>query len=271
LIAGPEPGTPVLKAGDATIVVSPPPQHRCCPALARRRAGQRFLRVHLRALAAIGVLVAMLQVLPIGGDLLAQSRSSGGYFRPGGGGLGGGFGGGFGGGGFGGGGLSMSRRPSAGGFSGGFAGGDRALSRRTSGGAFQNFQRGQPPLTQGPFALPSERRPSPWGPSAGTTSFPPIRRPLDPNLGGGIGGGFYRGGVWDTVLLWSMLNALTPANTRFFQENRNDPRYTEWRAQADKQAETDPVLAEKLRELDQRIAEAGPTAPPSMTQRPTDD
>lgn len=215
--------------------------------------------MRLRALAAIGVLVALLQVIPIDGALLAQG--SGGYFRPGGGGLGGGGGfggGGFGGGGFGGGGFTMPRRQ------GGFGGGDLALSRRGSGGAFDTFQRRQ---QQGPLTLPPDRRPSPWGQTAGV---PPMRRPMDPTWGGGIGGGgfggggFYRGGVWDAVLLWSMLNALTPANTRFFQENRNDPRYTEWRRQADEKAKTDPALAEQLRELDRRMAE--PLPPPAPIQ-----
>jgi hypothetical protein len=49
----------------------------------------------------------------------------------------------------------------------------------------------------------------------------------------------------------------------YFQDNRGDPRYTQWRAEADRAAATDPAVAQKLAELDNLMAQskAQPASP----------
>src|SRR5262249_52406792 len=49
-------------------------------------------------------------------------------------------------------------------------------------------------------------------------------------------------------------------------DNRNDPRYAQWRAEADRAAATDPAVAQKLAELDALMAQS--KAQP-MTSRAT--
>ncbi len=52
-----------------------------------------------------------------------------------------------------------------------------------------------------------------------------------------------------------MLNSVgSAANSQFFRQNRDNPDYLTWRREADRMAQTDPALAEKLRELDGRLA-----------------
>ena len=63
------------------------------------------------------------------------------------------------------------------------------------------------------------------------------------------------------MVLWSLLNALqsSPGNASVFRDNRRDPAYAQWRAEADSQAARDPAVAEKLARLDQAMAQ--PAAP----------
>jgi Protein of unknown function (DUF2491) len=179
-------------------------------------------------------------------SLPAVAQTSGGYSRPGGGGSYGGF----------------DRRPSIGGGFGasstssfGFGGGDLAISRRAASQALRNYRASQapPPLTT--------RRPSSgWDDSNWGTAPLPRRLPS-----AGWGGGAYapgyaasapRFGAWDAVLAWSLLNSLSrPQSVAYFQENRNDPSYAQWRVEADRKAETDPAVAQKLAELDTLMAQ----------------
>jgi len=99
-------------------------------------------------------------------------------------------------------------------------------------------------------------------------------------MAGGWGGGAYgpgysgtapRFGVWDAVLAWSLLNSLSrPQSVAFFQENRGDPGYAQWRAEAERKAANDPAVAQKLAELDTLMAQSKaqpvrPGAPPPST------
>lgn len=125
------------------------------------------------------------------------------------------------------------RRPST--------GGDRSVSRSYSGEAFREYQQQQrrAPVTR-PGGVPGERRPSTYGWGipypAGQSEF----------------------GAWGMMFLLSLLNTLnTPGHTQFFRDNRDNPDYQAWRREADRMAEQDPALAQKLAELDRRLAGSG--------------
>src|SRR5262249_14011166 len=84
-------------------------------------------------------------------------------------------------------------------------------------------------------------------------------------LSAGWGGGGYvpgyagspRFGAWDAVLAWTLLNSLSrPQSATYFQDNRDDPRYAQWRAEADRKAQSDPAVAQKLAELDNLMAQS---------------
>jgi Protein of unknown function (DUF2491) len=183
----------------------------------------------------------------------AVAQTSGGYSRPSGGSSFGGF----------------DRRPSIGGFGapsassfGAFGGGDLAISRRASSQALRNYRasQAQPP------ALTTRRPSSGWDDSTwGTAPLP--RRPPPAGWGGsvyapGYAGSAPRFGAWDAVLASSLLNSLSrPQSVAYFQENRNDPSYAQWRAEAERKAQNDPAVAQKLAELDTLMAQkAQPTS-----------
>ncbi len=202
----------------------------------------------------------------------ARSYSSGGYSRPGGGS------------------PSFSapvRRPSTGGGgyyrppamgspgTSGFSGGDRAISRQQSGQAFRDYQTSRQPPAE------FDRRPSPWGTGNGPAYVPPARRP--PSDGGWSAGPTYSSpylggqrqfGAWDALLLYGLLSSLNaPGRTTFFHDNQNDPGYRAWREDADRRARDDPALAEKLSDLDKRLAQVedkprNPGSPPPAVARP---
>ena len=114
----------------------------------------------------------------------------------------------------------------------------------------------------------SDRRPSAaTGESWGSTGQ---RRPSASETGGFWSGGaepgasrLYPGyvpsqrfGVWDGLLLWTLLNTLNqPGRAQFFYSNQDDPGYQQWRAQMDAAAAKDASIRQKLTELDSRIAQ----------------
>ncbi len=176
------------------------------------------------------------------------------------------------------------RRPSTGG-TGGYArpsgsatsgsyggfrgGGDTAISRRNSGQALNDYRSSTTPAPRpydsgtsspgysGGFWGDSQRRPAPaappgswWGQSR---SYPP-----------GYAGGQSRYGMWDAVMLWSLLNAVTSSRSdSFFRQNQSDPGYQQWRADADRLAANDPALAGKLSQLDKQLSQPAPPPPAS--------
>jgi hypothetical protein len=198
----------------------------------------------------------------------AFAQGSGGYSRPGGAGSSGGYGG-------------FDRRPAIGG--GGYGrppsssyssfgldssrGGDRAISRRAANQALQNYRASQ--ARPVPPPSPATRRPSSGQDDSGWGTAPLPRRSQPAGWGGGAyapggSGSAYRFGAWDGVLAWSLLNSLSrPQSVTYFQDNRNDPRYAQWRAEADRTAANDPAVAQKLAELDTLMAQskAQPASP----------
>jgi hypothetical protein len=64
-----------------------------------------------------------------------------------------------------------------------------------------------------------------------------------------------RFGIWDAFFLWFLLDTLSrPGHAQFFYNNQNDPSYQQWRAEADRRAQTDPELRTKLAQLDRQLA-----------------
>ena len=176
-----------------------------------------------------------------------------------------------------------SRAPSySGGYSGGgHSGGDRAISRQGSGAALQQYRAGQqaaPNQAPQPDRRPSTGYSDPWGgggerrPSTTDNRNTWGNGPASPapgyrgGFGGGFGGGYnqnypsyvptQRFGVWDGLLLWSLLNTLNqPGRSQFFYSNQDDPGYRQWRAQMDAAAAQDPSLRQTLGELDRQISQ----------------
>jgi Protein of unknown function (DUF2491) len=211
----------------------------------------RLVLIGLALAAGPAALPVALSVSVVGGITAiasqAVAQTSGGYSRPGGGGSYGGF----------------DRRPSIGGgfrgrsasAFGGFGGGDLAISRRTSSQALQNYRASQVQ----PPALTTRRPSSGWDDSAWDTA-PLPRRPPPAGWGGAYAPGYVgsaaRFGAWDAVLAWSLLNSLSrPQSVAYFQENRNDPSYAQWRAEAERKAQDVPAVAQKLAELDTLLAQ----------------
>jgi hypothetical protein len=168
---------------------------------------------------------------------------------------------------------------------GGFrGGGDTAISRRNSGQALNDYRTsinpaprppdysgGQPGYNGGQWGGGQwgggqwgggqwgggQRRPEPavvpgslWGQSR---SYPQ-----------GYPGGQSRYGVWDAVMLWSLLNAVTSSRSdAFFRQNQSDPGYQQWRTDADRLAANDPALKQKLSQLDSQLSREPPPPPSS--------
>ncbi|PWR19408.1 DUF2491 family protein [Zavarzinia aquatilis] len=229
---------------------------------------------------ATGIAVTALWLGPGASDAEAKRRggSSGGYSRPGSGSSSGysrtpSFGGG----------SSSSggyTRPGSGGSSSGSwggssAGSDRSASRSQSRDALDDF------LSPAPSRTPSTRD---SGSTAGSGSWgdygsaPAPRRRTTTDYYGSRGyrtpdyayGGRSSFGVFDAVMLWFLLDTLSDrGHADFFRDNRDDPGYREWRAEADKAAATDPALKAKLDALDAQLA-AAPGDPSRAGQLPAD-
>jgi hypothetical protein len=195
------------------------------------------------------VLISAATVAAVQVPGVAEAQTSGGYSRPGGGSSSRGY-------------VAPARRPSVGGaFGSGSAwGGDRSISRQTSSEALQNYRASQQSSSPA-FQTPS-RRPSSDPIGAGWGIPPTQRRPDATGLprtysapaygASGAGSGF-----WSTAMLWTLLNSLSsPGNAAFFRDNQGDPRYAQWRAEAERAAQRDPEVAQKLADLDRALAQA---------------
>ncbi|HEY0835263.1 MAG TPA: DUF2491 family protein, partial [Azospirillum sp.] len=65
-----------------------------------------------------------------------------------------------------------------------------------------------------------------------------------------------RFGIWDGLFLWFLLDNLTRSGSAdFFHNHRDDPGYGQWRAEAERRAQTDAELRAKLDQLDRQLAE----------------
>ena len=96
----------------------------------------------------------------------------------------------------------------------------------------------------------------------------------------GVGQGSF--GLWSGVFLGFLLNNLSRAGaTDFFHNRQDDPGYREWRAEAERQAQNDAELRQRLDELDRRLAERRdeprnpnylpPDVPPEVAMAPRPD
>ncbi|MCW3474031.1 YjfK family protein [Limobrevibacterium gyesilva] len=180
--------------------------------------------------------------------------------------------------------AAPTRRPSTGYSSAPSSGGDAAISRQSSGQALRSYRAGQAPSPAAPqagYGGTQDRRPSTYGyngsggPGGGyggyaqPRSWAPVYAP--PAYGWAQQGRSF--GVWDGLMLWSLLNSLSaPGHADFFYNNQNSPAYQQWRAEAQRAASTDPAVQARLAELDQRLAQMQgqprqPGAPPPPAAR----
>ena len=79
-------------------------------------------------------------------------------------------------------------------------------------------------------------------------------------------------GLWDGLFLWFLLDNLSRAgSTDWFRAHRDDPGVQQWRAEAERQAQSNEELRRKLDQLDRRLAEqAGQGAPKDPGYLPPD-
>ena len=133
--------------------------------------------------------------------------------------------------------------------------GDRSFSQSRSSAALDSYR------TQ-------QQRPAPILPPQQSYSPPAqYRAPTTANRAGWFGdrgwsapsrsyyGGDRSFGVWDGLFLWSLLSNLNRSGSSdFFHNNQNDPGYVQWRAEADRQAQDNADLRQKLAALDQQLA-----------------
>jgi hypothetical protein len=62
--------------------------------------------------------------------------------------------------------------------------------------------------------------------------------------------------MWSGLFLGALLSNLgRPGSADFFHNNQNDPGYQQWRAEADRQAQDNADLRQRLNELDRQLAE----------------
>jgi len=215
----------------------------------------------LSTFAAVGVLA-----VPQIAAAQSQTRSSGGYTRPGGystrtPSLGG---------------SAWDRRPSV---SGGYrrpttsmssrsgsswslprSASDQALARQSSREGLEAFrQRSQPEDysrrpsmgSSGPWDGPRRRDPV-WETRAAREDY---YGRSGWSLPSSAGRSLPQFGMWDAMFVWYLLNTLSqPGHADFFHHHAADPGYTAWRAEADRLAASDPSVRQKLAELDTRLA-----------------
>ena len=63
-------------------------------------------------------------------------------------------------------------------------------------------------------------------------------------------------GLWDGIFLWSLLNNLGRAGSSdWFSNHRDDPGYQQWRQEAERQAQTNAELRQRLDQLDKQLAD----------------
>ena len=86
-------------------------------------------------------------------------------------------------------------------------------------------------------------------------------------------------GVWDGIFLWSLLNNLGRSGSGdWFSNHRDDAGYQQWRQEAERQAQTNTELRQKLDQLDSQLKEKQgqprdpgylpPDVPPSIAAAP---
>lgn len=62
-------------------------------------------------------------------------------------------------------------------------------------------------------------------------------------------------GIWDAAMLWFLLDTFNrPGHAAFFHDNGQDPGLQQWRAEAERMAQSDPALQTRLASLDKATA-----------------
>ncbi|WP_431854876.1 DUF2491 family protein [Azospirillum sp.] len=148
---------------------------------------------------------------------------------------------------------------------------DRELSRRQSGEALERYRLDrQPPVATTRPVPPSSVPPSGARRHGQADQWAGYRN--GGGWGGNWGGGWAPGrgwtppgyayntpprfGIWNGLFLWFLLDNLTRAGSvDFFHNHRDDPGYSEWRAEAERRAQGDSELRAKLDDLDAKLAE----------------
>ena len=192
--------------------------------------------------------------------------------------------------------------------------GDQAYSRQGSAAALDRYRAQADAArrqSQAPSALPAPQGGGYGGGFGGGWGAPSSRPRPDyrPDYGRGGGGDWYRDrgwsppggmfggggglggilggrsfGVWDGLFLGYLLNNLTRAGSvDFFRNHQDDPGLRDWRAEADRQAQTNSELRDRLDRLDRELAQRGsdpaprdpnylpPDVPPDVALAPRDD
>ena len=155
--------------------------------------------------------------------------------------------------------------------------GDRSFSRQQSGTGLSGYRDQQEQARQP--AGPSYGAPSYGAPSYAAPSYGGYRS--SPSYGGSYGytspvplnqrqdwlgqrgypapayafGGQRQFGIWDGVFLWAMLSNLNRSSSSdWFHNHEDDPGYRQWRAEADRQAQTNDEVRQHLAQLDQTLS-----------------
>ncbi|MBN8905014.1 MAG: DUF2491 family protein [Rhodospirillales bacterium] len=115
--------------------------------------------------------------------------------------------------------------------------GDRSFSEGRSGAALDSYRTQQD----------NARRPREYAPSPSRGWSTPPQTSFGGNRSFGAWNGFFLGAL--------LSNLGRPGSGDWFHNNQNDPGYRQWRAEADRQAQTNPELSGKLNELDRQLAE----------------
>ncbi|WP_448205935.1 DUF2491 family protein [Azospirillum sp. sgz302134] len=190
------------------------------------------------------------------------------------------------------------------------SGSDLSVSRRSSSEALERYRAQQerertPPVTAPPPT--TAQRPDSgsgwnwgggggsWGGSWGTGwgqrrsggTYPTAGYPGGPYAPGGWYGGWRAPGwasggsptfgIWSGIFLWYLLDNLSrPGYADWFHNHQGDPGYGQWRSEAERRAQNDPELRQRLDDLDARLrAQEGkprdpnylpPDVPPNVAQ-----
>jgi hypothetical protein len=136
---------------------------------------------------------------------------------------------------------------------------DQALARQSSREALEAFrQRSQP---EGSSRRPSIGSPGPWDGPRRRDPVWETRAAREDWYGrsgwsppSSAGRTLPQFGMWDAMFVWYLLNTLSqPGHADFFHHHAADPSYTAWRAEADRLAAADPSVRQKLADLDARL------------------
>lgn len=137
--------------------------------------------------------------------------------------------------------------------------GDRSFSEGRSGAALDSYRTQQDNARRPREYAPSPSQQAPYGQygTARTANrsgwFNDRGWSTPPQTSFGANRSF---GAWNGFFLGALLSNLGRTGSGdWFHNNQNDPGYRQWRAEADRQAQSNPELSGRLNELDRQLAE----------------